>query len=48
VKASTLSVVNRRINSTTLKCFSIQSSVPHYNLLWSKFLWFGVTGAQSR
>ena len=45
--SSTLSVVNGKLDSTALKCFSIQSSKPLNNLV-SKFLTFGVSGAQGR
>ena len=44
--SSTLSVVNGGIDSTALNCFYIQSSKPLNNLVSSKILTFGDTGAQ--
>ena len=41
MKSLWLSVVNGRIDSTALNCFSIQSSTPLNNLVPSKFLTFG-------
>ena len=46
--SSTLSVVNGGIDSTALNCFSVQSSKFLNNLVSSKFLTFGDTGAQCR
>ena len=41
MKSLWLSVVNGRIDSTALNCFSIQSSTPLNNLVPSKFLTIG-------